>query len=418
MAGEMLDRTAPRYGYVLDDDPQVGTIVCRVLESVGFVSRQFVNPDPFLTEIKSIPPNLTVLDLALGQSDAVEVIRQLEVLGYRGELLLISGRDESLLVKITAIGKSRGLAMLPPLQKPFRANDLKRSLGATAEKSHASTEAVNSPAPFSVDLAEALRNRWLELWYQPKIDLSTLKVCGADALVRARHPKHGLVSPARLLPPPGDALYRPLTHFVIQQAALDWAYFAARKAPIKLAVNVPLSAIRASDFIAALRESLPKDSRFPGLILEVTEDEVTREPERIQEIAAQLRLYDVSISIDDFGSGYSSLSRLRDVPFAEIKLDRSFVSNCSFDVIKKSLCVGAINLARGFGATVCAEGVENIQDFRILAEMQCDMAQGFLFAKPMTSELFAKMISAPSATINSWLFESAPAATARLALTA
>ena len=132
----------------------------------------------------------------------------------------------------------------------------------------------------------------------------------------------------------------------------------------------------------------------------MTEDEAIREPEWIQEIAAQLKLYDVSLSIDDFGSGYSSLSRLRELPCAEVKPDRSFISNCSSDEGKKSLCKAAIDLAHRFGATACAEGVENVQDLRTLIGLRCDMAQGFLFARPRSPAAFLNVLSVQGASLS------------------
>jgi EAL domain-containing protein (putative c-di-GMP-specific phosphodiesterase class I) len=91
----------------------------------------------------------------------------------------------------------------------------------------------------------------------------------------------------------------------------------------------------------------------------------------------------VDLSIDDFGSGYASLSRLNDLPFAEVKIDRSFVSGCATNALKHSLCQTVVDLAHRFGATACAEGVEQIEDLRALMAMKCDTAQGYLFAKPM-----------------------------------
>jgi EAL domain-containing protein (putative c-di-GMP-specific phosphodiesterase class I) len=246
----------------------------------------------------------------------------------------------------------------------------------------------------AVDLGQALRNRWLELWYQPKIDLRSMEICGAEALLRARHPTHGIIAPASLLPPPRDPMYGPLTNFVISQALVDWTHFAEHQVLIKSAVNVPVSALQATDFIASIREHLPRNLDFPGMIFEITEDEAIEEPSLLQEIAAQLKIYNISLSIDDFGSGFSSLSRLRDLPFAEIKLDRSFVASCSTDGSKQSLCNAAIELAHGFGASVCAEGVETVDDLRTLIGMRCDTAQGFLFAKPMDSQTFTRSLVA------------------------
>jgi EAL domain-containing protein (putative c-di-GMP-specific phosphodiesterase class I)/FixJ family two-component response regulator len=392
-----MDRTIARHAYVLDDEPDVGTLVCHLLTANGFTSQQFSNRAAFMVGLRASLPELIVLDLALGQTDAVEIIRQLKSVGYGGKLLLMSGRCESSLAEISGIGKFHGLAMLPPLRKPFGAAELGDRLSAAPEEPKTpAREATGNAGSTTADLIGALRNGWLELWYQPKIDLKSLQACGAEALVRIRHPKRGIIYPSGFLPRPGDPKYWALTRFVIQRAMADWTYLAERDVLLKLAVNVPVSVLRTTGFMPFVRRSLPTDARFPGLVLEVTEDEAIREPEWMQELAVQLKLYGISLSMDDFGSGYSSLSRLRDLPCAEVKLDRTFVSSCSSDRRKRMLCSAAIELAHGFGATVCAEGVENPQDLHTLTELGCDTAQGFLFSEPIDREaLLAHLSGAP-----------------------
>jgi EAL domain-containing protein (putative c-di-GMP-specific phosphodiesterase class I)/FixJ family two-component response regulator len=381
--------------YVLDDEAHIGTLVCQVLGRCGFASQQFTSPAPFFVEVKKASPDLIVLDLALGQSDAVEVIRRLDVLDFKGKVLLISGRDQATLIEITQIGERHGLAMLLPLTKPFRVSELKSRLDAphsqsTPAATDSRSERDTAAKTTLVHVCDALRHNWLELWYQPKIELKSRTVCGAEALLRARHPQHGIVYPENLLPPAGDPNYQPLSKFVIERAMTDWGRFADRRLPLKLAVNMPASVILAPDFIDLVRRFLPATSDFPGLIIEVTEDEVIQEPELIYEIATQLKLYNVWISIDDFGSGHASLSRLKALPFVEVKIDRSFVEGCASNQLKHGLCQTVVDLAHRFGASVCAEGVETAQDLRSLVGMGCDTAQGFLFAKAMPAEQLAE----------------------------
>src|SRR5215475_12939277 len=120
--------TRGRVAYVLDDEAQIGAFVCEVLIASGFEARQFADPLAFLTAVTANAPQLTIVDLALGHSDAVEVIRQLETVRFQGSVLLMSGRDEGTLAEIKQIGDRHGLAMLSPLKKPFRAHDLRRRL--------------------------------------------------------------------------------------------------------------------------------------------------------------------------------------------------------------------------------------------------------------------------------------------------
>jgi len=398
--GELHPQEPPRTVLVLDDEVQIGTIVCKVLTAVGIATTHFTDPLQFLLEVKRAPPDALVLDLQLGRADAVDVIRKLEVLKFHGKVLLISGRDEATLQEIERIGRAHGLFMVKPLQKPFRAADLKARLQTPSEPENSEpgnkkSAPENLPANPRTILEEALEHEWLEVWYQPKVDLPSLAISGAEALIRARHPERGIIGPADLLPPARDPLYKPLTLFVIRRAILDWRVFASQGHPIKLAVNVPASILSAPGFVDFVRNVLPPHPKFPGLIIEVTEDEVIRDMDWIHEVATQLRLYNVWISIDDFGSAYASLSRIKDLPFKEVKLDRGFVTNCGSDALKRGLCHTVVDLAHCFGASACAEGVETEQDMRCLAELGFDTAQGFLFAKPMPSSQFLEFIAKP-----------------------
>jgi two-component system cell cycle response regulator len=393
-------QSCPASAYVLDDEPKIAALVCKVLGACGIVARQFTSPEPFLADLENSPPDLVVLDLSLGQSDAVEIIRHLEILKYQGKVLLISGRDEATLIEIAQIGEQHGLKMLTPLRKPFRPSDLKQRLTAVPDDTRPALAEhrpdLKAPKGITVQLVEALRNNWLEVWYQPKIDLKSLSVCGAEALVRARHPTYGVITPDNLLPPAGHPAYEPLTKLVIERAMADWGRFVEQGLRLRLAVNVPVSVINTLNFIPMVRSLLPTDASFPGLIIEITEDEVIRDPKWAREIATQLKLYNVGISIDDFGSAYASLSRLNDLPVIEVKIDRSFVSGCSTDRLKRGLCQTVIDLAHRFGATACAEGVETPEDLRELIKMQCDTAQGFLFAEPKPAAKFAATLLARS----------------------
>ncbi len=158
-------------------------------------------------------------------------------------------------------------------------------------------------------------NNWLELWYQPKIDLRSRLVCGAEALIRLRHPNARRRAARRTsCRRRGDPLYRPLTDFIVENSLRDWETFAAHKMTNRLAINVPASVLQRPDFVAHLRKHLPNDPRFPGLIVEITEDEAISDPELAREVAVQLKLYNVHVSIDDFGSGYSLARACRNCP--------------------------------------------------------------------------------------------------------
>lgn len=380
--------------YVLDDETTVATMICKQLTMLGMEAWEYSDPAKFFTAVRVSRPELVVLDLALGRSDAVEVIQRLEAFKFTGKVLLVSGRDERTLSDIERIGRSRGLHMLRSLQKPFRISDLSERCLDELQPAPINAKSAPPPAKPKVDLREAIQEGWLEVWYQAKINLKSLTVCGAEALIRARHPAHGVVAPGDLLPAPGDPVYLTLSSFVLHRTMEDWSLLAKRGYPLQLAINVPASVLSAPGFVDEVRGNIPYDQSFPGLVIEITEDEIVSDSQGVGEAMARLRLYNTIISIDDFGSAHSSLSRVKDLPFGEIKLDRSFVTGCASDPLKRALCQTVADLAHRFEASACAEGIESIDDLRCLVSLGFDSGQGFLFAKPMPRQDFLNSLKA------------------------
>jgi EAL domain-containing protein (putative c-di-GMP-specific phosphodiesterase class I)/ActR/RegA family two-component response regulator len=380
-----MNSTGPRDGrrlvYVLDDDPGVCSVLTGLLGELGCQTREFTHAVEMDVALALAVPDLIIVDLSLGDSDAIEVMRGLASRRFGGATMLISGRhDSATLHQVQNIGKHYGLTLLPFLRKPFSISELEARFTAF--------EALRGREDGGCLFEQALRSNWLELWYQPKIDLKSKLVYGAEALIRLRHPERGILAPAEFLPPPGDPLHQPLADFVIRRALADWDHLARRQIDIRLAVNVPVSVFENPDFVSGVRRYLPQDEKFSGMIFELTEEEVIRDPDFAREIATQLKLYNIDVSIDDFGRGHSTFERLKQLPFAELKIDRTFVQGCALDRTRREVCGDIVALAHQLRMSVVAEGIEGLRDFRALAEMGCDGGQGYLFAKPMPREDF------------------------------
>jgi len=388
MQQPMPDLSRQNLVYVLDDDPEVASLVCAIVASSGMLPSSFDTPQPFLESVKTTPPDFVVLDISLGKSDAVEVIRKLDGLAYRGGLLLFSGHSQEILAEVHAIGLAHGLAMLPTLHKPFHSKELKTRLNAKPEAVPHYTRAAN--AKLSIDLPQALEKKWLELWYQPKIDLKSRQICGGEALIRLRHPEHGVISPGDFLPAPLDPIFEPISIFVLSAAMKHAQILIDQKVETKISINMPASFVMRPGFISDIRLYLPKG--YSGLVLEITEDDVIRDAELIREVATQLKILNVGMSIDDFGVAQASLARLMELPWVELKLDRSFVSGCSLDPLKRVVCQTVVDLARSFKISACAEGVETPEELNSIVEMGFDTAQGYLFARPMVFESFVESL--------------------------
>jgi EAL domain-containing protein (putative c-di-GMP-specific phosphodiesterase class I) len=395
--------------YIVDDERGIRHMISSAMHEEGVMTREFQCAPSLLDAVAKVSPDVILLDLSLAGSDAIEAIRGLDLLGYGGPVQLISGRDEKLLNDIKNIGQRHSLHMLPVLPKPFRLGAVRKlieGLDLTAPRFAASRDCkdpsqqrsqefdiagqgVSAP---SVRLDDALANDWLEFWYQPIVDIQANTLVGAELLARVRHPEYGVLSPAAFLPSADlDALLL-LTERALVKSCLDWQVFAEMGVQLKLAINVPVTVLTALPIPALVREHRPANATWPGLILEVTEDQIISDITLAYEVATQLRLYDVSISIDDFGAGYSSLARLHEMPFCELKIDREFVTNCALDDVKAGICQTIIDLAHRFGKVVVAEGIENGADLRALHRMGCDMCQGYLMGRPMPKDQFLTLL--------------------------
>jgi len=246
----------------------------------------------------------------------------------------------------------------------------------------------SAPADDKVTLREVLRRNRLELWYQPKIDLRTKRLVGAEGLVRARRPDGSLVSPGEFLPGAKEDEMLVLTERVILTALRDFEDCAALGASLKLSVNVPVSAFVKLQIAQMLREERPSADTWPGLILEVTEDEAMNDLKIASDIADQLRELHCTLALDDFGAGYSSLTRLRQLPFSELKIDKSYVTDCNLDKVNAGLCATIVEMSKRFGLTTVAEGIETVEESDKMQAIGCDVGQGYLFAKPMSKDNF------------------------------
>jgi EAL domain-containing protein (putative c-di-GMP-specific phosphodiesterase class I) len=244
-----------------------------------------------------------------------------------------------------------------------------------------------------VDIDEALHEQWLEIWYQPKIDLRRKCLAGAEALARIRHPTLGVLLPQSFLVGIDDGRLARLTEHALVSTLFDWTTFEEAGYNLHLAINVPVSVLLRLPVPTLVREYRPHSDQWPGLVVEVKEDEIVRDIALSNEIAKQLRVSGVTVAIDDFGGGYSSFASLRELPFAELKIDHSFVKDCASEGTNGAICQTAIDLAHRFGSVAVAEGIESMADLQALQVMRCDYGQGILLAPPMPKERFIELLN-------------------------
>ncbi|MGB6429695.1 MAG: EAL domain-containing protein [Candidatus Acidiferrales bacterium] len=245
-------------------------------------------------------------------------------------------------------------------------------------------------------LRRALERQEFSLVYQPKVNLRSGEITGAEALLRWTHPERGAISPAKFIPVAEDSgLILAIDKWVLREAcAQTRAWIDAGLPPISMAVNVSAMEFRNEKFLegifAILKES-GLDPRF--LELELTESVLMKRPASTESILKALRATGVQLAVDDFGTGYSSLSYLRKFSMDSLKIDRSFVWQITNAPDETSIVTAMISMGRSLNLRVVAEGVETQEEVAFLQARQCDEAQGFYFSRAVPAELFAKLLA-------------------------
>lgn len=384
VAGEM--GPTQRRALVVDDDAQVAQAVAEYFRREGYDAEPLPPSRKLSEAVAEQAPDILVLDLSLGQNDAVNVLGDLARLGFSGSVMLLSGHSAATIKRVHDIGIGKGLTMLPPLLKPVDRDALRKVLSSEAE-----TEPPK-PVPVVFDLDEALRNNWIEVWYQPQVRLSRSSLRGAEALVRLHHPERGIIAPANFLPSSSADAMEELTRFVVQSVARDLRQMQTEGFRVPISINAGIGFIQKPGFLELLRETWPDPKSRDTITVEVTEDEIIRDPSAAANIATQLKLYDVNLAVDDFGSGYTSFSTLRTVPFSELKLDRSFVTGAHASPVDRAFCASVAKLARSLGMLGVAEGIETAQDLQMAQEAGFDIGQGYYFARPRPLANFVELL--------------------------
>ena len=239
------------------------------------------------------------------------------------------------------------------------------------------------------DAKNAIENGEFRVHFQPKVDLATGLPVGAEALVRWQSPD-GLISPQNFLSEIERArAMAPLLHFVVNSSAREVARWTRQRPDFSVAINATTTDIEDTDLVEMLADVLGMWSIDPQhLILEVTEGMLMKDVDKSIDTLRKLRGLGIRTSIDDFGTGYSSLAYLRDLPVDEIKIDRRFIGSILEDQVDRNIVESLIALAHAMGLRVVAEGIESQAVAAVLAELNCDIGQGYYFGKPVTASEF------------------------------
>jgi EAL domain-containing protein (putative c-di-GMP-specific phosphodiesterase class I)/CheY-like chemotaxis protein len=387
---------------VLDDEAGIANLVARVAKKLGWSAEAATSPSSFHLKFSLRTPDLVILDLQLGAADGIEQLRFLGKQAYRGLIVLMSGVDWRVLVAAQQVGQSLGLSMMALLQKPVRGAQLREVLADAASRlqtrgANASQEAgKRNPANrtqaqaieqlTSADVDQALTAGTMSLVFQPVISASSREVIRFEALSRWQHPVLGMVPPDHFVPlaEEDEGVIDRLTMWVAREAAVHHKRLFGANMAVPISINVSARNIQHLDFpdrVVALL--LDEDVEAGALIFEITESVAMANASFTADILARLRLKGFRLAMDDFGTGFSSLKALRQMPFSELKIDKSFVIDMTTSRDASVIVKSVIDLGRSMGLEIIAEGVETEEVAQALTDLGASGLQGYHFARPM-----------------------------------
>ncbi len=375
---------------VIDDQSDVRRLVHEILKRMGIVEVTEVE-DGYRALAAVTQPgawfDLILCDLRMPGRDGIETIRSFSALGLQSAIVVMSIEEERVIETAGMLAQVQGLRMLGTIQKPLTVENLEPILKRMREvPGQPMDDTVMAPVQ---DFPNAFTHTELFFQYQPKVWMRTGTFEGVEALVRWNHPHLGVFQPASFLPAmEEDAHYSTaLTDFTLHHAIACAGRWHEAGRLMGIATNLSARAFDRLDLPEQI-ESLARDAHVPPerITLEVTETQVARDAIKMIDVATRLRLKGFRLSIDDFGTGESGLSKLQSLPFNELKIDRRFVHGCSTSPSQRSVVQASIALARNLKMTSVAEGIEQRPDWDLLSELGCDMMQGFYVARPMSEE--------------------------------
>ncbi|MGE0030922.1 MAG: EAL domain-containing protein [Steroidobacteraceae bacterium] len=372
---------------VLDDEPVALVLMERMLANLGFANvRTFDLGERALAWLTGSGQavDLVVLDLNMPGMDGVEFLRNLVELNFAGGVILASGEDEPIQQAAETLIQAHRITALGHLHKPVQPEALTALIEQWRVRVRSSRRGV-ARSYASEDVARAIANREFVNHYQPVVAVATGAVVGVETLVRWQHPADGMVYPDRFIGVAEEHGHIDgLTQVVLEGAiaqARSWLNAGLR---LRVSVNVSMDNLTALAFPDVLaRQVASAELSASDIVLEITESRLMPGLVTVLDVLTRLRLKRFRLSIDDFGTGHSSLAQLRDIPFDQLKVDRGFVHGAAGNEKKRAICDASLRLARQLGIEVVAEGVEDADDWQFLRQKGCDYAQGYFIARPM-----------------------------------
>jgi EAL domain-containing protein (putative c-di-GMP-specific phosphodiesterase class I)/FixJ family two-component response regulator len=378
---------------IVEDSPFQRELLCALLNTLGLHHiQQADDGSAALAMLQQCRHDLPLLlvDLEMPGMNGIELLQRLGEQRILCEVVVVSAREEALISTVEGMLQAAGVPLLGSLRKPIEGRDLHRllSLAGYRRGEQVGCERMRS-RPTEAELESAIKRGCIQPFYQPKVDLRSGSVTGYEVLARWQEPEGELILPADFIPlAAGSGQLCELTFSLVRQAMQHLLSLQDESVSISLNVDISLLANRhfADDLI---HEVVTAQCRPTQVILEVTESALMDDPLVTLASVGRLRLAGFGLSIDDYGTGFSTLRQLSRLPFTELKIDRAFVREAHQNRRARAILYSAIETGHKLGLPCVAEGIECKEDLMLLELLGCHSGQGYLFARPMPAELLA-----------------------------
>ena len=367
---------------VIDDEEAICELIVAVAESAGFEATSASLPRDIEDAIGG-RFDLVVLDLSLGEIDGIEIMSKLGATHRGMPVILVSGADQTLLDTAGRIAEMHKLRVIGTFAKPFSLDVLKTAM---MEWSQVIDQGMDPTGPKVIINADLLLDPdLLHLAYQPKVSTQTGEALGVEALVRWRHKDHGDVSPAILVAlVEQEGRTSELLDLVMMMAARDRKRYRALASLADISINISVLDLNDEELPRRAQRVLLEAAPSERWTFEVTETAPITDVAPALAILTRLRIAGFRLSVDDFGTGTSNYEQLLVAPFTELKIDRAMVSRLDIAAVEPDPMVrSGIDVGHSLNMQVVAEGVETADQFRMVRDLGCDAAQGYLISPPV-----------------------------------
>ncbi len=344
-----------------------------------------------LLSLLVLPPDLLIVDLEMPRMDGVQLIEKLHERGMRIPMIVASGRETALIQSVETMARNLGLPVLAGLQKPLCSATMLGALMRLDQQPGTLRESIDVDTASALGrqaLASAIEAGEIGVHYQPKVDMRTGIVRGVEALARWQHATEGAVRPDHFVAlAEREGLIHDLTLAVMDKALAQASAWNAHGLRLSVAVNLSPRLLDQPSLVDEITRLAAAHGLHPEqVMLEITESSVVDCMGAALGVLARLRLKGFGLSIDDYGTGFSSMRQLARIPFTELKIDRSFIHGAHQRTNLRVILQSALDMSRQLGLVSVAEGIETMEDWRLLQECGCNIGQGYLIARPMPAE--------------------------------